>query len=65
MRPGAEITDNEDGHDTGATVTAPGNAAMSGPFVSAPRYKIPRDEPGAKFLLRQFEANSQTPVRAC
>ena len=58
MRPGAEITVNEDGDDTGATVTAPGIAAMSGPFVSVPRYKVTRDEPVAKFLLRQFEANS-------
>lgn len=64
MRPEAEITVSEDGDDTGATVTAPGIAAISGPFVSATRCKITRDGPVAKFLQRQFEANSQTLVRA-
>lgn len=58
MRPEAEITVSEDGDDIDAMVTAPGIAAMSGPFVSATLYKITRDGPVAKLLLRQFEANS-------
>jgi hypothetical protein len=58
VRPGAGITVNEDGDDIDATVTAPGFAAVSGPFVSATRYKITRDGPVARFLLRPFEANS-------
>lgn len=48
MRPEAEITVSEDGDDD-ATVTAPGIAAISGPFFSATRYKITRDGPVAKF----------------
>jgi hypothetical protein len=64
VRPEAEITVSEDGDDIDATVTAPGIAAISGPFVSATRYKITRDGPVAKFLQPRFEANSQAPVRA-